>query len=57
MQRICTKCGGLLIGERPMDFYLGDYWKCVNCGWSQQERLMRPDRAMRLRCQRVYRQQ
>ena len=22
MQRICTKCGGLLIGERPMDFYL-----------------------------------
>jgi|CXWJ01.1.fsa_nt_gi hypothetical protein len=56
MQRICTKCGGLLIGERPMDFYLGNYWKCVNCGWSRQETLMRSDRAMRLRGQRVCRQ-
>ena len=56
MQRICTKCGGLLIGERPMDFCLGNYWKCVNCGWSRQETLMRSDRAMRLRGQRVCRQ-
>lgn len=48
MQRICTRCGGLLIGERPIDFYQVRRWKCVNCGWSREETLARPSRAMSL---------
>lgn len=46
MPRICTKCGGLLIGELPMDFYQARHWKCVNCGWSREETLVRPSRAI-----------
>ncbi len=37
MHRICMKCGGLLIGEWPMDFYQARHWKCVNCGRSREE--------------------
>lgn len=44
MQRICVKCGGLLIGERAMDFYQVNSWKCVNCGWYREEALARPGR-------------
>ncbi len=46
MPRVCTKCGGLLIGERPMDFYHANYWKCVNCGWYREEMLVRSSRAI-----------
>jgi hypothetical protein len=45
MQRICTKCGGLLIGELPMDFYHARHWKCVNCGWYREEMLVHPSRS------------
>lgn len=44
MRRICTKCGGLLIGELAMDFYQARHWKCVNCGWHREEALVRPSR-------------
>ena len=44
MPRPCAKCGGLLIGELAMDFYQVRQWKCVNCGWSHKEMLVRPDR-------------
>lgn len=31
----CSKCGGLAVAERSLDFYdRADRWKCVNCGWS-----------------------
>ena len=46
MSRICTKCGGLLIGELPMDFYQARHWKCVNYGWSREEPLVCPSRAI-----------
>ena len=46
MQRICTKCGGLLIGERPMDLYQARHWKCVNCGWYREETLIRMGRSI-----------
>lgn len=46
MQRICGKCGGLLIGELAMDFYQARHWKCVNCGWSREEMLVRSSRAL-----------
>lgn len=44
MQKICVKCGGLLIGELAMDFYQARHWKCVNCGWHREEALVRPGR-------------
>ena len=29
----CSKCGGLLVAERFLDFYSCEAtWKCVNCG-------------------------
>jgi hypothetical protein len=55
MQRICTKCGGLLIGERPMDFYQAKHWKCVNCGWYREEVLVLPGRPILTLHRRVYR--
>jgi predicted RNA-binding Zn-ribbon protein involved in translation (DUF1610 family) len=44
MRRICTKCGGLLIGQLAMDFYQAKSWKCVNCGWCREETLVRMGR-------------
>lgn len=46
MQRTCTKCGGYLFGELTLDLYQVKYWKCVNCGWSREETLVRPSRAI-----------
>lgn len=53
MQRVCDKCGGLLIGELPMDFYRARHWKCVNCGWSREEALVRSNRAIKSMHHRV----
>lgn len=34
----CTKCNGLLISERHLDFYgPAARWKCINCGWSRTD--------------------
>lgn len=55
MQKTCTKCGGLLIGERPMDFYQAKYWKCVNCGWYREEGPVRSGRPILPVHHRVYR--
>lgn len=55
MQGMCTKCGGLLIGERPMDFYQAKCWKCVNCGWYREETLVRPSRPILLAHHRAHR--
>lgn len=46
MARTCSKCGGLLIGESPMDFYQARCWKCVNCGWCREEKLVPPCRVI-----------
>lgn len=38
MTTTCQKCGGLLVAERPLDFYnRSARWKCINCGWSLLE--------------------
>lgn len=55
MRRICTKCGGLLIGELAMDFYQAKSWKCVNCGWYREETLVRPGRPILPVHHRAYR--
>lgn len=46
MPRICTKCGGLLVGELVMDFYQVRHWKCINCGWYREEVFMHPARSI-----------
>jgi ribosomal protein S27AE len=34
----CSKCSGLLVAERHLDFYgPAARWKCINCGWSRTE--------------------
>lgn len=55
MPRICAKCGGLVIMELAMDFYRARYWKCVNCGWSCKETLVRMGRAILSMPQRKHR--
>ena len=55
MRRVCTKCGGLLIGELAMDFYQAKSWKCVNCGWYREETLVRPGRPILPVHHRAYR--
>jgi hypothetical protein len=55
MHRICMKCGGLLVGQWPMDFYQARHWKCVNCGWPREETHAYLDQATSSRRYRVSR--
>ena len=44
MTTACQKCRGLLVAERPLDFYSPvARWKCINCGWSRTEQPTYPD--------------
>ncbi len=37
MTSSCDKCGGLLLGERVLDYYQVRRWKCVNCGRARED--------------------
>lgn len=37
MTSSCDKCGGLLLGERVLDYYQVRRCKCINCGWSRED--------------------